>query len=57
MPNASTLNDSMGVGLANAALVPSGTGGSVNIYVSNATDIMLDVNGYISWPPRCRRPS
>jgi hypothetical protein len=51
MPNASTLNDSIGMNLANAALVPSGTGGSVNIYASNATDIMLDVDGYFVATP------
>ncbi len=45
-PNASTLNDVPGMILANAAVVPAGTSGSVNIFVLNTTDVVVDINGY-----------
>jgi hypothetical protein len=34
--------------VANAALVPAGTSGSVGVYVSNPTDLIIDVNGYFA---------
>ena len=34
--------------MANAAIVPAGTSGSVSVYVTNQTDVILDVNGYFS---------
>jgi hypothetical protein len=45
-PNVSTLNASTGAVTANAAVVPAGTSGDVSIYVSDAADVILDVNGY-----------
>jgi len=45
-PNVSTLNSFGGDVVANAAIVPAGTGGAVNVYVTNPTDVILDVNGY-----------
>ena len=36
--------------LANAAIVPAGTGGAVNVYASNDTDLVIDVNGYFTPP-------
>jgi hypothetical protein len=30
----------------NAAIVPGGTGGSVDVFVTNVTDVILDINGY-----------
>jgi len=47
-PLASTLNDSLGTVVANAAIVPAGndTSGSVEVYVSNASDLVIDINGY-----------
>jgi hypothetical protein len=45
-PNASTLNSPQGVVIANAAIVPAGTSGSVDIYVSDTTHVILDINGY-----------
>ena len=33
-----------------AAIVPSGTGGSVSVYASNTTDVILDINGYFVAP-------
>ena len=47
-PNASTLNSSTGTVVANAAIVPAGSGGDVSIFVSDAADVILDVNGYFA---------
>jgi len=48
MPNVSTLNDSTGTIVANAAIVPAGAGGAINVYVTQATDVLLDINGYFA---------
>jgi len=47
-PAASTLNSSLGKVVANAALVPSGIGGAISVYSSNATDLVLDINAYFA---------
>ncbi|MGA3211181.1 MAG: Ig-like domain repeat protein [Terriglobales bacterium] len=47
-PVVSTLNDLTGTVVANAALVPAGTGGGVAVYPSNDTDLVIDVNGYFA---------
>ena len=48
-PNAvSTLNNPTGTIVANAAIVPAGTAGSVTLYPSQDTDLLIDVNGYFS---------
>jgi len=44
-PWVSTLN-SDGRAKANAAIVPAGTNGSISVYVSNASHVVLDINGY-----------
>ena len=44
-PVVSTLN-STGDVVANAAVVPAGEGGAISIYVTDATDLIIDVNGY-----------
>jgi hypothetical protein len=49
-PNVSTLNSSTGAVAANAAVVPAGTGEAVSIFVSDAADVILDVNGYFAAP-------
>jgi hypothetical protein len=49
-PVVSTLNASTGAVTANAAIVPAGTSGDVSIYVSDASDVILDVNGYFAPP-------
>jgi Bacterial Ig-like domain (group 3)/Beta-propeller repeat len=49
-PVVSTLNALTGAVTANAAIVPIGTGGDVSIYVSDAADVILDVNGYFAPP-------
>jgi hypothetical protein len=45
-PLVSTLNDLTGTIVANAAIVPAGTSGSIDVYASNNTDIVIDINGY-----------
>jgi hypothetical protein len=49
-PNVSTLNDLEGGLLANAAIVPAGTSGDIEVYVSNATDVIIDIDGYFAAP-------
>ncbi|BDC49597.1 hypothetical protein F183_A19130 [Bryobacterales bacterium F-183] len=46
MPVVSTLNAMSGAITANAAIVPAGTNGSVSVFVSGPTDVVIDVNGY-----------
>jgi uncharacterized repeat protein (TIGR01451 family) len=45
-PLVSTLNSFGGTVVANAAIVPAGTGGAVSVFVSNQTDVVLDIDGY-----------
>ena len=45
-PLVSTLNSFGGTVVANAAVVPAGTNGEVSVYVTNPTDVILDINGY-----------
>ena len=47
-PVVSTLNSLDGSVASNAAIVPAGTGGAVNTYVTNSTELILDVNGYFA---------
>jgi len=49
-PVVSTLNDLEGIPTANAALVPAGSGGAVSLYVSDASNVVLDINGYFAPP-------
>ena len=49
-PFVSTLNSLTGKVVANAALVPAGTNGSVSVYVTGQTDVILDTNGYFAQP-------
>ena len=49
-PYVSTLNSSNGAIIANAAIVPAGTGGSISIYVSDTTHVIIDINGYFGAP-------
>jgi hypothetical protein len=49
-PVVSTLNSSTGAVTANAAIVPAGSGGEVSIFVSDAADVILDVDGYFAPP-------
>ena len=45
-PLASTLNDRAGLVTSNSAVVPAGTNGAINIYVTDPTDVVIDINGY-----------
>jgi len=57
-PTVSTLNDFSTVNsaensvfgwvVANAAIVQAGAGGSVNVFVSDTTDVTIDINGYFA---------
>jgi len=49
-PLASTLNAAVQAVTANAAIVPAGTNGSVSVYSSDDTDLVIDVNGYFAPP-------
>ncbi len=51
-PLVSTLNDLTDTIVANAAIVPAGTGGEggVATYASNDTNLVIDVNGYFAPP-------
>jgi hypothetical protein len=44
----STLNNPTGTNVANAAVVPAGTGGDITAYASNDTDLAIDINGYFA---------
>jgi len=47
-PNVSTLNSPKGTTLANAAIVPAGTNGSITVLAGGATDLIIDINGYFA---------
>jgi hypothetical protein len=49
-PLVSTLNAVTGTVVANAAIVRAGTNGSVDLFASEATEVVLDVNGYFAPP-------
>ncbi len=46
-PEASTLNFSAGQTIANGATIKLGTGGTICVYSDQATDLILDVTGYV----------
>src|SRR5271157_3099966 len=47
-PVVSTLNSVDGRVKANAAIVPAGTNGAVSVYVSNTSNVVLDIDGYFA---------
>ncbi len=49
-PTTSLLNSTDGRVKANAAIVPAGTSGAVSVYVSNTTNVILDIDGYFAAP-------
>jgi hypothetical protein len=49
-PVVSTLNALTGAITANAAIVPAGTAGAIELFVTNATDMAIDINGYFAAP-------
>jgi len=49
-PGVSTLNSPDGIALANAALVPAGSNGGIDVLASNNTDLIIDLNGMFAAP-------
>ncbi len=49
-PFVSTLNSWTGEVVANAALAPTGSNEWVSVFVTDATDLVLDINGYFGQP-------
>ena len=53
-PNVSTLNSYSGIVVANAAIVPGGGPfagpGAIDVYATNDTDLVIDINGYFAAP-------
>jgi Protein of unknown function (DUF4038)/Putative collagen-binding domain of a collagenase len=47
VPNASTINFAAGQTVANSAITRLGVGGVVCVYASSATDLIIDVSGYV----------
>lgn len=47
-PIVSTLNALTGTTTANAAIVPAGTNGAINTFATNATDLIIDIDGYFA---------
>jgi hypothetical protein len=48
MPVVSTLNSYAGQIVANAAIVPAGSNGSIDVYATNETEVVIDINGYFA---------
>lgn len=49
-PLVGTLGSPSGQPVSNAALVPAGTAGAINLYANAATDVTVDSNGYFAPP-------
>ena len=49
-PFVATLNAPTGTVVGNAAIVPAGTNGAIDLFASAATDVVIDVNGYFAPP-------
>jgi hypothetical protein len=49
-PYVSTLNSWTGAIVANAAVAPGGAMGSIDVFASDDTDVILDINGYFAAP-------
>jgi hypothetical protein len=47
-PVVSTMNSVDGRVKADAAIVPAGSSGEVSVYVTNTTDVILDIDGYFA---------
>ncbi len=47
-PGVSTLNAPGGQVTANAAIVPAGTSGQIDVFTTNDTDLVIDINGYFA---------
>jgi hypothetical protein len=49
-PVVSTLNARTGTVVANAAIVPAGTSGSIDVFATDTTDLIVDIDGYFAAP-------
>jgi hypothetical protein len=49
-PLVSTLNANLGGVTANSAIVPAAANGDISVFVSNPSDVVIDVNGYFAPP-------
>jgi len=49
-PLVSTMNAPTGTVVANAAIIPSGTAGSIDVYATDTTDLIVDIDGYFAPP-------
>jgi hypothetical protein len=49
-PVVATLNDVTGTIAANAAIVPAGTSGSIDVFASDTTHLVVDIDGYYAPP-------
>jgi hypothetical protein len=49
-PGTSTLNAPTGTVVANAAIVPAGNNGDVDVWASADTDLVMDIDGYFAPP-------
>jgi virginiamycin B lyase len=47
-PLVASLNDPTGTVLSNAVIVPAGVGGAVNVFATDNTDLVIDINGYFA---------
>ena len=47
-PLVSTLNAPTGANTANAAIVPAGNLGAIDVFATNASDLVIDINGYFA---------
>jgi hypothetical protein len=45
---ATAQNAPTGTVLANAAIVPAGTSGAIDVLATNTTDLIIDINGYFA---------
>jgi len=49
-PNVSTLNNYTGTVVANAAIVPAASDGSIKVFAYDSTNLLIDINGYFAAP-------
>jgi hypothetical protein len=47
-PNISNMNALFGYAVANSAIVPASANGSIDVYAHDATNLIVDVNGYFA---------
>lgn len=48
LPNVSSINSFVGRSLANNVIVPASIDGSIDVYAFEATDFIMDINGYFA---------